>query len=103
MEFKRVQSSPIQSPSHRGNPLIQPLISISKASTPVRTRVVNNNNGPMNSTPVNVNKIPNKVPLTGKPCFTSNQGHQNNLNGNNKENASQNARYDTRNNSQKQI
>ncbi len=62
MDFKRVQSSPMQSPTHRGNPLIQPLINISKASTPVRTRVVNNA-GPMNSTPANINKIPQKIPL----------------------------------------
>lgn len=75
MDFKRVQSSPMQSPSNRGNPLIQPLINISKASTPVRTRVVNNA-GPMNSTPVNVNKIPQKIPLASNS--NSNIGNKEN-------------------------
>ena len=70
MDLKRVQNSPIQSPNNRGNPLIQPLINISKASTPVRTRVVTNT-GPMNSTPVNVNKIPQKNPIVSNPSYNT--------------------------------
>ena len=73
MEFKRGQKYHMQSPSNSPtNPLIQPLIN--KVSTPVRTRVVNNA-GPMNSTPVNVNKIPHKKPIISQPiCNSINAG-----------------------------
>ena len=84
MDFKRVH----QSPSSRGSPLIQPLLNISKASTPVRTRVVANT-GPLNSTPVNVNKIPQKNPIpSAQPGFTT-VSHD----GVDKENNSHNHRY----------
>lgn len=56
----------MQSPNHRGTQLIQPLINISKASTPVRKRVVQPGTQPLNSTPVNINKIPHKNPLPSK-------------------------------------
>jgi hypothetical protein len=39
----------------KGSPLVQPLINISKASTPVRTRVVTGTQP--NSTPINIHKI----------------------------------------------
>ena len=67
MHLKRGQKSP--SNTHP-NPLIQPLITINKASTPMRNRVVNNA-GPMNSTPVNVNKIPHKKPIISQPNCNS--------------------------------
>lgn len=58
MEFKRNYSSNIHQPESKQNLLIQPLLNIAKASTPVRTRIVKPNSQ-MNSTPVNVHKIVN--------------------------------------------
>lgn len=68
MEFKRNYSSNIQQSQVKTSPLIQPLLNIAKASTPVRTRIVKPGSQ-MNSTPINVHKIghPNKSPaLTNK-------------------------------------
>lgn len=57
MDFKRNYTSNIQPPTQiKANPLITPLINISNASTPVRTRIVKPGSQ-LNSTPVNVHKI----------------------------------------------
>lgn len=58
MEFKRNYSSNIQQSQVKTSPLIQPLLNIAKASTPVRTRIVKPGSQ-LNSTPVNVHKLGN--------------------------------------------
>ncbi len=60
MDLKRNFMSNYQhSQNIKNSPLMQPLISISKASTPIRTRVLttNENNAQFNSSPININKI----------------------------------------------
>ena len=75
MEFKRNFSSNMQSNQGKSSPLIQPILNIAKASTPVRTRVVKGGSQ-MNSTPVNIHKIGN---LTKSPTISNkendNQNH----------------------------
>ena len=57
MDLKRNYCSNIQPPTQiKANPLLNPLITISNASTPVRTRIVKPGSQ-LNSTPVNVHKI----------------------------------------------
>ena len=56
MEFKRNYSSNIHQPETKQNLLIQPLLNIAKASTPVRTRIVKPSSQ-INSTPLNPHKI----------------------------------------------
>ena len=54
MEIKR---NPMpQTYTNKQNNLMQPFLNISKASTPVRTRVMNTHGQP-NSTPISINKI----------------------------------------------
>ena len=67
MEFKRNIPPHIQPPNNKTSPLIQPLLNIAKASTPVRTRIVKPGSQ-MNSTPINIHKIgnPPKSPLSNK-------------------------------------
>ena len=56
MELKRnpLANAPLNQPKQ--TQLVQPLLNISKASTPVRTRVVGTA-GQANSTPISINKI----------------------------------------------
>ena len=54
MDMRRNQPTSSQ-PNNKPN-LMQPLLTISKASTPVRTRVIGNN-GSLSSTPIMANKI----------------------------------------------
>lgn len=56
MEVKRNQMSHINLNNNKQTNLIQPLLTISKASTPVRTRIIGGNSQ-MNSTPINIHKI----------------------------------------------
>lgn len=56
MELKRNQVGQFPQSTTKQTSLIQPFINISKASTPVRTRVIPPGSQP-NNTPVNVNKI----------------------------------------------
>lgn len=57
MELKRNFNSNIQPPTQiKGSHIINPLIQISNASTPVRTRIIKPGSQ-LNSTPVNVHKI----------------------------------------------
>lgn len=68
MDFKRNYSSNTQQPTHiKTNHIVNPLVAIANASTPVRTRVVKPS-GQLNSTPVNVHKIgiPAKSPVINK-------------------------------------
>jgi hypothetical protein len=58
MEIKRNPMTQVY--SQKQNNLMQPLLNISKASTPVRTRVLNPHAQP-NSTPINFNKIAGNV------------------------------------------
>ncbi len=64
MEFKRNYTSHIQQSQVKTSPLIQPLLNIAKASTPVRTRIVKPGSQ-MNSTPINLHKIGNPVKSPG--------------------------------------
>ena len=74
MEFKRNFSSNIQSNQGKSSPLIQPILNIAKASTPVRTRVVKGGSQ-MNSTPVNIHKIGN---LTKSPTISNKENDNHN-------------------------
>lgn len=57
MDLKRNYSSNIQPPTQiKANHLVNPLVGIEKASTPVRTRIIKPG-AQLNSTPVNVHKI----------------------------------------------
>jgi hypothetical protein len=57
MDLKRNYSSNIQAPNQiKGSHLINPIVDICKASTPVRTRIIKPGSQ-LNSTPVNVHKI----------------------------------------------
>ena len=61
MDLKRKGGSNIQPPTQiKATHLINPLLNIANASTPVRTRVVKPSSQ-MNSTPVNSHKIGNPV------------------------------------------
>lgn len=74
MQAKRNSASNSSLFNNKTNNLIQPLISISKASTPLRTRIVGTNNTQLNSTPINFNKVSisnNKSP-NNKENFNSN-------------------------------
>ena len=74
MDIKRspLNQSPFNRPKQTN--LMQPFINISKASTPVRTRLVATGSQ-MNSTPVNINKMTGNVPKSpsNKENFQSNQ------------------------------
>lgn len=56
MELKRNPINQIPSSQSKQGTLMQPLLNICKASTPVRTRVVTGASQP-NSTPISINKI----------------------------------------------
>ena len=56
MEMKRNPMGQMQPNQLKQSNLMQPFINISKASTPVRTRVVAGGTQ-LNSTPININKI----------------------------------------------
>lgn len=56
MELKRNPLGQLTPNQHKQSQIMQPFINISKASTPVRTRVVPPGSQ-MNSTPINLNKI----------------------------------------------
>lgn len=56
MEIKRNPMSQIPQNNPKQSHLMQPFINISKASTPVRTRVIAPGSQ-MNSTPISINKI----------------------------------------------
>jgi hypothetical protein len=56
MDIKRNSASNNTLFNSKTNNLIQPLISISKASTPVRTRIIGSHSQ-LNSTPINFNKV----------------------------------------------
>lgn len=57
MDLKRNYHSKIQPPTQiKGNHIINPLVHIANASTPVRTRIIKPGSQ-LNSTPVNVHKI----------------------------------------------
>ena len=57
MDFKRNFPSKIQPPTQmKSAQLVNPLLNIANASTPVRTRIVKPSSQ-LNSTPVNPNKI----------------------------------------------
>lgn len=56
MELKRNPMGQIPQNHQKQSHLMQPFINISKASTPVRTRVVPTGSQ-MNSTPISINKI----------------------------------------------
>ena len=73
MQFKRNYSSNIQQSQVKTSPLLQPLLNIAKASTPVRTRIVKPGSQ-MNSTPVNVHKIGNPA---RSPGITNKENDQN--------------------------
>jgi hypothetical protein len=64
MDFKRNYISSIQPPTQiKSNHIVNPLVTITNASTPVRTRIIKPGSQ-LNSTPVNVHKIgiPAKTP-----------------------------------------
>ena len=64
MDLKRNFASKNQAPTQmKGSQLVNPLLNIANASTPVRTRIVKPSSQ-MNSTPVNPHKIgvPSKSP-----------------------------------------
>ena len=75
MQAKRNSVSNSSLFNSKTNNLLQPLISISKASTPLRTRIIGSNNIQPNSTPINFNKVAvinNKSP-NNKENFNNNQ------------------------------
>ena len=74
MEFKRNYSSNFQPNQGKSSPLIQPILNIAKASTPVRTRIVKAGTQ-MNSTPVNIHKIGN---LTKSPTLSNKENDSHN-------------------------
>ena len=62
MEVKRnpISSGSLNGGNLKSTNLMQPFISISKASTPIRTRVIGGSSQ-LNSTPINLNKIMSNI------------------------------------------
>ena len=72
MDLKNKYSSNSQGPTHiKSTHLINPLLTIANASTPVRTRIIKPSSQ-LNSTPVN----PNKLGIPVKPPATNNKENE---------------------------